>query len=162
MQNSHLNWLELNTNDIVSKIDANGVRYLELFLQDYTKLFNKKVNPSCSKCINNYLQEYKEKFMIMENKSNYILHKKREGLPLEFGSKIRVNNANITNEYAQKLIKKYMPIHGENTLNYLFQKYPTVNEKVKESTELSLSELRKKYPEISARSREDFLQKIPS
>lgn len=69
----------------------------------------------------------------MENNSDYKLHAKREGLPLKFGSNIRVTNANITNEYAQTLIERYSEIHKENTLTYLFSKHPkpTVKEKVK-------------------------------
>ena len=178
MQNSQLNWLETEVNNIVSGVTADGVKYLELFLKDYTKEFNTKVNPSCNKCIADYLRKYKEKFQAMENSSNYQLHKKREHLQLEFGSNIRVSNANITNKYAETLIARYLPIHGEETLDYLFSKYPAppakedalkVAEQVKESEvaiektdqDLTFKELQKKYPTIKARSRTKFLAKLP-
>jgi len=124
MQNSQLNWLELNTIDIVSKVTADGVKYLELFLQDYSKLFNKKVVPSCNNCINEYLKEYKENFKVMSNDCKYKLHKKREGIQLEFGSNVHVTNVNITDEYAEKLIERFTPFHKEGTLDFLFDKYP--------------------------------------
>ena len=40
----------------------------------------------------------------MANTCNYRLHAKYENIPLEFGSPILVNNGNITDEYAQKLL----------------------------------------------------------
>ncbi|MBE1615341.1 hypothetical protein IDF54_10775 [Flavobacterium sp. SaA2.13] len=42
----------------------------------------------------------------MANTSKYRLHAKYENIPLEFGSPILVNNANITPEYAQKLLSR--------------------------------------------------------
>ena len=178
MQSSQLKWLEMEVNNIVNGVTADGVKYLELFLQDYTKEFNTKVNPSCNKCVADYLRNYKEKFQAMENSSDYVLHKKREHLQLEFGSNIRVSNANITNEYAEKLTARYLPIHGDETLDYLFSKYPTntgteiVSEVVKEAEnteatiektdqELTFPELKEKYPHIKARSRTKFLAKLP-
>ena len=41
----------------------------------------------------------------MANKSGYKLHAKYENIPLEFGSPVLVNNANITEEYARKLLQ---------------------------------------------------------
>ena len=40
----------------------------------------------------------------MENTTQYRLHAKYENIPLEFGSPILVNNTNITDEYAKKLL----------------------------------------------------------
>lgn len=40
----------------------------------------------------------------MQNKCKYRLHTKYENIPLEFGSPILVNNNNITDEYAEKLL----------------------------------------------------------
>ncbi len=42
----------------------------------------------------------------MDKKPQYRLHAKYENIPLDFGSPILVNNANITPEYAQKLLQK--------------------------------------------------------
>jgi len=173
MQNLYkLNWLELDTKDIVSKVTTDGVKYLELFLQDYTKAFNKKVNAGCGKCIAEYLKEYKKKYRIMENKSNFRLHKKREGVQLEFGSGIHVTNSNITDEYAMKLLERYYKVHGESAVEMLFDIYPdniefngAANQKETETEEsddetLSLPKLREKYPNISARSKKEFLEKL--
>lgn len=177
MQNSYkFNWIELDTKDIVSKVTTDGVKYLELFLQDYTKAFNKKVNAGCGKCIAEYLKEYKQKYRIMENKSNFRLHKKREGIQLEFGSGIHVTNSNITDEYAMKLLKRYYTVHGESAVEILFDIYPdniqfeatesqaeTTTEDITEEsddTTLSLPKLREKYPSISARSKKEFLEKL--
>lgn len=41
----------------------------------------------------------------MENQCKYRLHPRYENIPLEFGSPILVNNSNITNEYAEKLLQ---------------------------------------------------------
>ena len=60
----------------------------------------------------------------MENTSKYRLHKKRENLVLKFGSGIRVNNQNITDDYAEQLIKNYSN-NPEFTMDFLFDKYPT-------------------------------------
>ena len=87
-------------------ITGEGVRYLELFLKEYTKLFPGPVNPSCNKCLNEYLLKYKKHYSAMVNQCNYRLHAKYENIPLEFGSPILVNNSNITHEYAQKLLSK--------------------------------------------------------
>ena len=181
MQNSYkLNWLEMDTKNIVSGVTADGVKYLEVFLQDYTKSFQKKVNPSCNNCIANYLKEYKEKFQIMENKTDYRLHKKREGLQLQFGSKIHVTNANLTNQYAEILIKRYAIHKGDEAIEFLFDIYPkglqvkdilkkentgssdNKNVSEKKDSELSLKELREKYPHIKATSVKVFLEKLES
>lgn len=41
----------------------------------------------------------------MASTCNYRLHAKYENIPLEFGSPILVNNGNITDEYARKLLQ---------------------------------------------------------
>lgn len=41
----------------------------------------------------------------MENQCKYRLHPRYENIPLEFGSPVLVNNSNITDEYAQKLLE---------------------------------------------------------
>lgn len=41
----------------------------------------------------------------MANTCNYRLHAKYENIPLEFGSPILVNNGNITDAFAQKLLQ---------------------------------------------------------
>lgn len=127
MLSSHKhNWLEYDIENIIGGKSADGVSLLELFLKDYAKEFNATtLNASCKRCLVDYLQKYKSKFLIMDSNSKYILHKKREGLPLGFGSNIRVNNNNITDEYAIKLISIFKESLGDSfTMDYLFSKFP--------------------------------------
>lgn len=83
---------------------SDGTRYLQLFLQEYTTVFKEKVNPSCPKCLKMYHDRYKNYFKEMANTCKYRLHAKYENIPLEFGSPVLVNNSNITDEYAKKLL----------------------------------------------------------
>lgn len=91
---------------LTRSVTAEGVRYLQLFLKEYTALFPGPVNPSCPKCLTEYLANYKKHYNIMENPCKYRLHAKYENIPLEFGSPVLVNNNTITNEYAQKLLQQ--------------------------------------------------------
>jgi hypothetical protein len=111
------NWEEFKLSDIIGGVDPDGVRFLKLFLIDYTKVFSESVNAGCSKCINNYLEKYKSKFKKMENNSQYILKKKYEGISLNDHSSVMVNNRNITEEYAKELLKTH-------AAQEIFDKYP--------------------------------------
>ena len=83
-----------------------GVRYLELFLREYTALFPGRVTPSCPRCLNEYLTRYKKHYKAMSNPCNYRLLAQYENIPLQFGSPILVNNDNITDEYAEALLSQ--------------------------------------------------------
>lgn len=96
----------MDISTIISNVTDDGVKYLQLFLQEYTKIFSETVNPGCQKCLTTYLDRYKNHFKTMENKSNYRLHAKYENIPLEFGSAILVNNGNITDEYAEHILSQ--------------------------------------------------------
>lgn len=96
--------MDLNT--VAHGKTGGGVRYLELFLKEYTAVFNETVNPGCNRCLDKYLTKYKNHLKQMANKCKYRLHARYENIPLEFGSPILVNNANITDEYAQILLQK--------------------------------------------------------
>lgn len=99
--------MDFTTMDIATvtrSVTGSGVRYLELFLKEYTSIFKERVNPACPKCLTEYLTRYKNHYKAMANTSHYRLHAKYENIPLEFGSPILVNNSNITNEYAQQLL----------------------------------------------------------
>ena len=120
-------WQNINFNTIIGGIAPDGVLYLKTFLIDYKEEFHVEVvNPSCQKCIKNYHEEFIKKYKIMNNQCDYVLRKKREGLPLHFGSSIRVNNGNITNEYAKILLEKF-------EADYLFDVYPKEEKKQKET-----------------------------
>ena len=133
MRSSHKhNWLDYKIESIVGGKSSDGASLLGLFLKDYSREFNiTTLNASCKKCLNGYLQNYKSKFRKMDSNCKYILHKKREGLQLGFGSNIFVNNNNITDEYANKLIRKFKTVKGDGfCMDYLFSKYP--KEEIKE------------------------------
>ena len=118
------NWEKIGIDSIFTNTNSEGVKYLELFLKDYTALTSEFVNAGCSKCIAKYYNNYINLLSNMENDSQYRLHKKREGIPLAFGSNIRVTNRNITDTYAKKLIKRYSEITKDFELSYLFSKFP--------------------------------------
>jgi len=103
------NWEEYSIEYIISAKDADNVPLLKLFLQDYTKLFSTQVNAGCFKCLNQYLVNYKQKIYKMENQNTcqYKLKPKYQNIPLEFGSNVFINNNNITDEYAEKLLERY-------------------------------------------------------
>lgn len=101
--------MDFTTMDIATlthSVTGKGVRYLELFLKEYTTLFPGTVNPSCPKCLSGYLIKYKNHYKSMSNTCAYRLHARYENIPLEFGSAILVNNSNITQEYAEKLLQQ--------------------------------------------------------
>ena len=98
----------MDTNTIATGVTGDGVKYLQLFLIEYTKLFPGTVNPSCNKCLNDYVTKYKkamstDKFH-PENYSGYKLKEKYQNIPLEFGSQVLVNNANLTDAFAEILL----------------------------------------------------------
>ena len=120
------NWNEYSTELIIGGKTADNVPYLKLFLLDYKKEFNiEVVNAACQKCIYQYHKDFIKKTSKMENTSNYQLHKKREGLQLEFGGSIFVTNENITDRYAEKLIKRFKEINPNFKMEDLFEVYPT-------------------------------------
>lgn len=126
MQNSLKHkWEEYSIEYIVSGKTTDNVPLLKLFLIDYSKLFHTStLNPSCSKCLQDYLNNYKNKINKMENPntSQYRLKEKFNNIPLEFGSNIFVNNNNITDEYAEKLLERY-------NAEKIFDVYPTEDAK---------------------------------
>jgi len=72
----------------------------------------------------------------METNCNYTLHKKYNGIPLEISGKnssISVTNANITNEYAKILLKRF------KEPSMVFSKFP--KEEVKEDIKEEVKEV---------------------
>ena len=118
-------WETYNLEYIVGGKTSDNVPLLKLFLQDYSKLFHTAtLNASCSKCLQDYLNNYKQKINKMENPntSQYRLKQKYNNLPLEFGSNVFVNNNNITDEYAKILLKRH-------SAEKIFDVSPTQEEK---------------------------------
>lgn len=100
--------MDFSTIDIATltrSVTGKGERYLELFLREYTALFPGPVNPGCPRCLNQYLTQYKKHLKAMQKTCRYRLHPKYENIPLEFGSPILVNNDNLTDDYALKLLE---------------------------------------------------------
>lgn len=94
---------------LTNGVNEGGQRYLELFLIEYRSLFNEAVNPGCNNCLNSYLTRYKKHKAMSDKKNNnsgYRLLAQYENIPLEFGSPILVNNGNLTDEYAKKLLER--------------------------------------------------------
>ncbi|RZK79340.1 MAG: hypothetical protein EOO85_03900 [Pedobacter sp.] len=100
-----MDFKSMDISTVMTGTGSDGVRYLQYFLKEYTALFGERVNPGCGNCVTTYLNKYKNHFIEMENQCKYRLHAKYENIPLEFGSPILVNNGNMTNEYALKLLE---------------------------------------------------------
>ena len=138
-------WHKMNIDVIVGGVAPDGASYLKSFLLDYKQEFHVEVvNPNCKKCLRDYQNEFIKKYGNMENTSQYRLHKKREGLQLEFGSSIFVNNKNITDKYAEKLIERYKKLIPDFSLDYLFDKYPVIEEKEIVIEETTIEKVEKK------------------
>lgn len=118
------NWIDLKTEEVLTGRNSEGVRYLGLFLRDYKEAFNvETVNAQCSSCIKAYLKKFKNQIpMSTTDKKAFVLKKKYEGIALEPGSSVRVNNRNITPEYAAQLLKN----HDADTI---FASYPDKKKK---------------------------------
>lgn len=136
MQNSYHKWHEMNVETIIGGKTSDNVSLLKLFLIDYkSEFFVETVNAACPKCIVSYHNEFIKKYNKMENKSQYLLHKKREGLQLEFGGSLIITNQNITDRYAEKLIKRFKELNKDFKLDDLFEIYPTEIKEAKETKE---------------------------
>lgn len=72
----------------------------------------------------------------MENNSKYQLKPKYEGIALEFGSQTMVNNSNITDDLAKKLIKRLEKENKDFKVSDLFEVFPVEEIKVKEAVEV--------------------------
>ena len=129
LQRHKIEWENISTNLILNASFEDGTRYLEVFLFDYSKLFNKpNLNASCSKCIGAYHKEYTQKMNAQNNSSQYVLKKKYIGISLKSTPSYKVNNNNITDEIGANLLKE----KG----SFLFEKFPKRSEEkeVKKTT----------------------------
>lgn len=126
---------------LTHSVTGEGVRYLELFLKEYLSLFGGPLNPQCPKCLTEYLNRYKNHYKEMETPTTkYRMYAKYENIPLEFGSPILVNNSNLTEEYAQKLLEQP---DGKRFFAVLPQK-EEMDSKSKEATAPQLKTRRKR------------------
>ena len=118
------NWIEISNENIINGFTVNGVSYLELFLIEYVKKFNEQPNAGCGKCLNSYINKYKN--AMTESNCKYKLLPDCQGLPLEFGSDIYLTNQNLTDEYAEKIIENYLSQDKNFELQTIFEKFPKV------------------------------------
>ncbi|KGO91754.1 hypothetical protein Q766_16055 [Flavobacterium subsaxonicum WB 4.1-42 = DSM 21790] len=118
----------MDISTLTRSVTDEGVRYLELFLKEFTTLFPGPVNPSCPTCLHAYLTAYKQHYNTMQNTCTYRLHAKYENIPLEFGSPILVNNTNITTAYAKQLLQQP---NGQRFFAQLPPKEEPLSEKIK-------------------------------
>ena len=121
-----MNWLEYSLSTIV-----NDRELFTIFLREVKeKLGVSQPNGGCNKCLNDYLTQLQNKLKPkVMSKSSYKLLAKREGVQLEFGSAVHVTNDNLTDEYAEVLIKKFKEANADFKLGDLFEVYPTENQK---------------------------------
>ena len=128
-----LNWTEIKIDNIIGGITPDGVSYLDLFLEDFKKVFNvKNPNKNCNTCIREYHKRYTQRLHEMETNCKYTLHKKYNGLPLEISGKnssISVTNSNITDSYAKILLKRF------KEPSTIFSKFPKEEVETVEKTE---------------------------
>lgn len=125
MPSLHHKWYEMNVELIIGGKTADNIPYLKLFLLDYKQEFSvETVNASCQKCIVQYHKDFINKFRKMENTSKYKLLAKREGIQLEFGGSTFVTNENITDRYAEKLVKRFKELNPNFKMEDLFEVYP--------------------------------------
>jgi hypothetical protein len=149
-----MDFTAMDISTLSRSITGEGVRYLELFLKEYTSLFPGPVNPSCPACLTTYLSKYKKHYNTMANTCAYRLHAKYEGIPLEFGSPILVNNSNITTAYAQKLLQQP---NGQR----FFAQLPPIEEPVSEKIK-TLKKVVRKSAKAKKKDPEDLNPDIPN
>lgn len=140
-------WTQIDKVVIFEGNDENGNRYLNQFLKDYAEIFgSKNINAGCSRCLNDYWERFTKHFSTMSKVKNsgYKLKPKFEGIALEFGSQIHVTNANLSDEYAEKLIKNHKI--GEQ----LFEEFPSEDAVTKSDTLKTLKKLGRE--ELDARA----------
>jgi len=106
-----IDWLGYTLDGIIGGKNADGVRLLELFLNDYKAKFNvRTANAHCPKCLKEYYQKLTQskKYNLME--SQFRLKAKYQNIPLRHtgdGYNVNVNNTNLTDEKAIILLERY-------------------------------------------------------
>lgn len=145
MQSLAHNWTEFSLELIIGGKTSDNIPFLKLFLQDYSRIFGvDTLQAGCQKCIYQYHKDIIKHFSKMETQSKYKLHKKREGLQLEFGGSEFVTNDNITDESAKKLVKRFKEINPDFKMDDLFEVYPKEESKKEEQPKQEFHKKHKK------------------
>ena len=129
-----MNWEEYTIAQIQTGKSPEGVKLLLLFLKDVKEKLNVfQPNAHCGACLNDYYKRLTKNknvnINIMANteqpKSKYRLLEKRNNIQVEFGGNDFLNNQNITDERAEKLIERFKKLKGEDfKMTDLFALYP--------------------------------------
>ena len=124
-------WNDKTLEQIVSGKNADGSSSLESFLKDYSRLTKVKLSslqPGCNNCLQAYYKEYLIKHKSMSKECSYTLQKRYETIPLKIGGAIYLTNNNLTNEYAESLIGRYLDIYESKNEDFnpslLFSEFP--------------------------------------
>lgn len=160
---------KLSAQEVISGADSNGIKYLQ-YLFDVYPIYFDELCQGCSKKIPGYLKKVKSlNLKDMETVDSQKQEKKKNEFRFKGDKVVHVrgtskyySNANLTDEAAIAILKE-----NPNRIA-LFKKYPANwkelieagQDDVTEDKDLSLAELREKYPTISARSKEGFLAKV--
>lgn len=150
-------WVEIDMDVIFDGNDEDGNRYRTQFLKDYRDIFQpEEINAGCRRCLKDYyfkLIKFQETMSKDKKKSGYVLKLKYQGIPLKFGSRIFVTNANMTDKIGKELLKN----HPRGAM--LFDKIPET--KPKKDKDLTKKELVAKYPDIHSKlKKKDFLKAV--
>lgn len=127
-----MNWEEYTIAQIQTGKSPEGVKLLLLFLKDVKEKLNIfQPNAHCGACLNDYYKRLtkNKNINIMANteqpKSKYRLLEKRNNIQVEFGGNDFLNNQNITDERAEKLIERFKKLKGKDfKMTDLFALYP--------------------------------------
>jgi topoisomerase IA-like protein len=101
----HNQWAVIDANTLARGKDSEGVRYLTKFAKDYFNLFSEALNVGCQKCIRQALTKYNYKIMSTDKDTKAVLKAKYNNISLGFGTGKIVNNDNITQETALRLLE---------------------------------------------------------
>ena len=95
----------------------------------------------------------------MTNTCNYRLHARYENIPLEFGSPVLVNNSNITDEYAEKLLQHK---NGERYFAVLPQKKEPFTAEVVQLKHAAKKARQAKKKSVPAKTKSDISAANPA
>lgn len=158
--------LEKPNSEILKGVEENGKRYIATVLAQYQKDFG-SICASCPSKVEGYINKMKRKYLtekieVMAVDQKFVL-KNGVVIPIH-GTSMSYSQSNITDEIAIEILK------GNPNAIGLFEKYPSdwkvkaISEQVSLTIEeievLSLATIRKIFPGISGKTKEQVLSAI--